>query len=392
MSFSRWLDGRIAELKESGLHRTLREVTGPQVTDISVEGNLLLNFSSNDYLGLASHPAVIAASRAAASESGAGSGASRLISGNLSCHNRLEASIATFKNTESALAFSSGYAAATGAIPALVGRGDVVILDKLAHACLVDGARLSGATIRVFPHNDTSILESRLDWASRQGGKVLVVTESVFSMDGDLAPLAEIVRLKDKYGAWLLLDEAHGVGVLGESGRGLADHIGVAERIEIQMGTLGKSLGSSGAYLCGTASLREYLLNSARSFIFSTAPGPPSVAAAEAALEVLQSPEGASRLASLSRNVRFFATMVGLSGQETPIIPLHIGDEDKAVEAMATLRQQGILVPAVRYPTVPRGKARLRVTLTAAHTKENLAELAEKVAPLSADGNMTNYA
>jgi 8-amino-7-oxononanoate synthase len=342
-------------------------------------GRRLHNFSSNDYLGLANHPAVCRAAQEAIQSAGAGAGASRLICGTLPPHLKLEADLAQFKRCEAALGFSSGYAAALGAIPALVGKGDVIILDKLCHACLVDGARLSGATLRVFPHNDLPALEARLAWARKAHprSRALILAESVYSMDGDLAKLADIVELKERYGAWLLLDEAHGVGVLGEGGRGLADALGLGHRIEVQMGTLGKALGSSGAYVCGKSSLREFLVNRARSFIFSTAPPPSAAAAASAAVAMLSNPETAKPLiAALHHNVKRLCKNLDIPQSPSPIVPIILGSEDRAMAASARLRDAGFLVPAIRFPTVARGQSRLRVALSAAHTKAAVDALA----------------
>lgn len=383
-AFSRLLDARISEINAAGLLRTLRQIDSPQSIVVESGGSKLRNFSSNDYLGLASHPTVVAAAVEAVSQWGAGTGASRLISGNLACHEALENELAAFKLSPSALTFSSGYAAALGVIPALVGRGDTVILDKLSHACLVDGARLSGATLRVFPHNNLDVLESRLQWAGRNGGKTLVVVESVYSMDGDLAPLKEIVTLKEHYGAWLLLDEAHGLGVIGSSGRGLAVREGVADRVEIQMGTLGKALGSAGAYVCGEPKLRDLLINSARSFVFSTAPPPAAIGAARAGIAMLTDPQtGPPLVARLHKNISQFTALLDREAAPSAILPIIIGHERDAMDAMHRLLTQGLIVPAVRYPTVPRGQARLRISLSAAHTVKSLEHLARQIRQIS---------
>ena len=276
---------RLALLREQGLFRELRRVDSPQSARIEIDGRTLLNFSSNDYLGLANHPALVEAAIRAVERYGAGAGASRLICGSLAPHHELEETLAAFKGAEAALAFSTGYSAAMGTICALMGSEDIIIVDKLIHACIVDAARLSGAKLRVFRHNDLNDLERLLRWAGEKTGnsnnsgkpsrsRVLVVTESVFSMDGDQAPLREIVELKSKYGAWLMVDEAHATGLYGQKRRGLAEESGVQEQIEIQMGTLGKALGAAGGYICGSRLLVEYLINRARSLIFSTAPVP----------------------------------------------------------------------------------------------------------------------
>jgi 8-amino-7-oxononanoate synthase len=374
MTFDQFLWSEIDRIKAAGLYRELRTVGSPQGAEMICDGRPLVNFSSNDYLGLAGDRRLAVAARGAVDDAGTGSGASRLISGNHRFHEALEEAVAGFKGCEAALTFSSGYAAAVGTLPALFGKSDVLILDKLSHASLVDGARLSGAVVRIFPHNHLEKLESHLRWAREKHpqAKVGVVIESVYSMDGDLAPLREIVELKNRFGAWLFLDEAHGVGVLGERGRGLADALGLAEEVEIQMGTFGKALGVAGAYICGRASLRDYLLNRARSFIFSTAP-PPSVAmAARAAVELLNSNEGEILVARLREVRGTLAELLRFPGADSAIFPVLVGDERKAMAVSERLRKAGYFVPAVRFPTVAAGSARLRITVTAAHTREHL--------------------
>jgi 8-amino-7-oxononanoate synthase len=381
----------LAAIRDAGLLRELRRVDSPQGARVTLGGRALLNFSSNDYLGLANHPALKEAAIKAVEQFGAGAGASRLICGSLAPYHELEQTLATFKKTEAALTFSTGYAAALGTIGALVGKDDVIILDKLVHASIVDAARLSGAKLRVFKHNDCADLEDKLKWAREvqdpkskvQGrvARVLVVTESVFSMDGDLAPLRDLVELKDRYGAWLMIDEAHATGLFGVQGRGLADAHEVSSRIEIQMGTLGKALGASGGYVCGSRDLIDLLVNRARSFIFSTAPVPAAAAAARAGIELVQSGEGEARRVHLWSLVdQFKNALVGQRWQppvvQSAIIPLLIGAEAEAVNLAASLREKGFFIPAIRYPTVARGTARLRVTLTAAHSAEDVRELA----------------
>ncbi|HEY3913004.1 MAG TPA: 8-amino-7-oxononanoate synthase, partial [Verrucomicrobiae bacterium] len=297
------LSQRLDKIRQEGLYRELRCVESPQSAHIQIAGKTLLNFSSNDYLALANHPLLKEAAIKAVERFGSGSGASRLICGSLAPHHELETALAAFKKTGAALCFSSGYAAAMGTIGALVGKEDVVVLDKLVHACIVDAARLSGAKLRIFAHNDLNELDDILRWANQRHDsastsirpRTLIITESVFSMDGDLAPLPQMVALKEKYGAWLMVDEAHAVGLFGKHRRGLAEEMGVSDQIEIQMGTLGKALGSSGGYICGPQALIDFLINRARSFIFSTAPVPASAAAARAAIELIQSTEGQAR-------------------------------------------------------------------------------------------------
>ena len=384
-SLEDFLQEQLSGIEQRSLRRRLRAIESPQGIEVRRDGRELLNFSSNDYLGLANHPALREAAMAEWERGGFGSGASRLICGTLSAHEELEAELADFKRTPAALSFSSGYAAALGTIPALCGSGDVVILDKLSHACLVDAAHLSGAAIRVFHHNNLEKLESHLRWAREKhpDGRVLVVAESVYSMDGDLAPVAEIVELKDRFGAWLLLDEAHAVGVLGEEGRGLADREGVADRVEVQMGTLGKALGSHGAYIAGSVALREFLINSARSFIFSTAQPAPVAAAAREALRICRSAEGEDLRASLRQNLALLGEDLGLAETPSAIVPVIIGGESEAMEISAKLLDAGFLVPAIRYPTVAKGSARLRVAISAKHSPENIQKLAAALAEIS---------
>lgn len=368
----------LSSLEKQGLRRSLRVVESSRGTLITIAGRELVNFSSNDYLGLASHPEIASAMAEAAQRWGAGSTASRLICGTSAEHAALEEEIAAAKGTEAALVFSTGVAAATGTIPALVGRGDVVILDKLAHACLIDGVHASGAKMRVFPHNDLAKLESHLKWAreTHPKGRTLIVTESVFSMDGDLAPLREIVELKDRHGAILFLDEAHAVGVRGRGAQGLAGELGLAERIEIQMGTLGKALGVSGGYIAGSRPLIDFLINRARSFIFSTAPSPAIAAASRASLRIVQSPEGDALRTRLQENLSLLAGAMKAKLPPSAIMPLILGGEERALSEAARLQEAGFFVPAIRYPTVPRKTARLRITLSAAHTPEQIRGLA----------------
>jgi 8-amino-7-oxononanoate synthase len=387
-SFDTALQTQLASLQSQGLLRELRRVDSPQGPHLVIDGRALLNFSSNDYLGLAEHPTLKEAALQAVRDYGAGAGASRLICGSLAPYHELEEALATWKGVEAALTFSTGCATALGTLPALFGRDDILILDKRIHACLVDGARLSGARLRVFRHNDLDDLEAKLRWAASQARpaprptRTLIVTESVFSMDGDQAPLVDIVALKEQYGAWLMVDEAHATGLYGTRRRGLAEAVGVADRIEIQMGTLGKALGASGGYVCGRRTLVDLLINRARSFIYSTAPVPAAAAAATAAIQIVQSTEGRSLNTALWDRVADLrsALRVPRSPFQSAILPLVIGPEPAALAAAHALRDQGFFVPAIRYPTVARGTARLRVTCTAAHSKLDVAQLAAALA------------
>ena len=403
LSFDENLGRRLDAIRAQGLHRELRRVDSAQGPRIEIAGRTLLNFSSNDYLGLANHPALKEAAIKAVQQYGAGAGSSRLICGSLAPFHELEEALAAFKGTEAALTFSTGYAAALGTITALLGKDDILILDKLVHACVVDAAKLSGAKLRVFDHNDLNDLEDKLRWADKtQNSKletrnILVVTESIFSMDGDAAPLREIVALKEKYGAWLMVDEAHATGLYGTNRRGLAEALSVSDRIEIQMGTLGKALGASGGYICGSRALIDFLVNRARSFIFSTAPVP-AAAAATAGIQLVQSAEGKRRRDQLWRHIQVVGDDVrslkflaaesqslltsSPTRPDSAIIPLIIGDEAGAVAAAAQLREQGFFIPAIRYPTVARGSARLRITFSAAHSTDDVAGLANALKTL----------
>jgi 8-amino-7-oxononanoate synthase len=376
-----WFAEQLKELRERSLDRSLREISSAQGPVIQLAGQRLINFSSNDYLGLANDPRLRDAAIAALQEFGVGAGASRLISGTQSSHVQLEAALAKWKGTEAALTFSSGYAAALGTIPALVTKGDVVLLDKLCHASLIDGAKLSGATIRVFPHNAIRKLQDHLQWAEREhrGKRVLIITESVFSMDGDRAPVREIVDLKKRFGALLLLDEAHAVGVLGPDGRGLAAAEQVSDDVDVQMGTMSKALGVSGGYICGSRNLIEWLINRARSFIYSTAPPPSVAAAALAALEFLMSAQGQKRREQLWRNVDMLGDALPVK-PASAIVAWIIGDEKAAVETAGRLRAEGLFVPAIRYPSVGRGSARLRISVSAVHTARQVRGLCEVIA------------
>lgn len=373
-------DEELRALEAEGLLRSLRPLDSPAGPRVIRDGRELWNFSSNDYLGLARHPRVAEALIEGVEKYGAGSAASRLVCGTLPPHRLLEERIAAAKETEAALVFTSGFATSLGVIPSVVGKGDFVALDKLCHACLIDAARLSGATIRVFPHNDTRKLAVLLRSirARHPRARILVATESVFSMDGDLCPLREIVDLVENHGALLLLDEAHGFGVLGDRGMGLAEREKLQRRVTFQMGTLSKAAGLSGGYIAASQRWIDLLVNRARSFIYSTAPPPALAHAAITALEIIRSPEGGKLRASLERNI---ATVDGRS--PTPIVPVIAGSNDAALDLSRSLADAGFLVPAIRFPTVPRGTARLRVSLSAAHPREAVAALRKTTDRLS---------
>jgi 8-amino-7-oxononanoate synthase len=378
---------QLEALRARALDRHLREFSSAQGPEIEISGRPLINFSTNDYLGLANDPRLREAAIGAIGEFGVGAGASRLISGTQSPHLRLERALAKWKGTEATICFSSGYAAALGTIPALVSKSDVVLLDKLCHASLIDGAKLSGAILRVFPHNHLGKLESHLEWARRghPGKRILILTESVFSMDGDRAPLRELVELKKRFDALLMLDEAHAVGVIGPNGRGLAAAESVSEDVDIQMGTLSKALGASGGYICGSRNLIEWLINRARSFMYSTAPPPGVAAGALVAVDFLSSSEGEERRLLLWKKIRLMQEVIptsGLNKKDAPagaIFPWIVGDEQATLDLASALQNEGFLVPAIRYPTVAKGSARLRITVTAAHQEDQIRSLCEAI-------------
>lgn len=385
-----FFEAELQALRARSLDRHLRENSSAQGPEIEIGSRRLINFSSNDYLGLATDPRLREAAIGAIGDFGVGAGASRLISGTQSPHLRLEQALAKWKGTEAALCFSSGYAAALGTMPALVSKGDVVLLDKLCHASLIDGAKLSGAVLRVFPHNHLGKLESHLEWARREhpGKRILIVTESVFSMDGDCAPVREVVELKKRFGALLMLDEAHAVGVIGANGRGLAAAENLNQAVDVQMGTLSKALGGSGGYICGSRNLIEWLINRARSFIYSTAPPPGIVAAALAAVDFLSSTEGEERRGLLWERIDSMRDHLSLVTSHfsprnvipsSAIFPWIVGDEQAALDLARALRGEGFLVPAIRYPTVAKGAARLRITVTASHDENQIRSLCEAI-------------
>ena len=394
--FDKQLAIELSALREADLMRELRRVESVVGTRIRIGGYELVNFSSNDYLGLAQHPALKEAAVKAIGKFGAGSGASRLVCGSLAVHHELEETLAAFKGTEAALTFSTGYAAAQGAIVALLGTGDVLIVDKLVHASIVDAAKLCGAKLRVFRHNDMEDLEAKLKWAGKQRSavsgqrsvRVLIVTESVFSMDGDLAPLRNIVELKERHGAWLMVDEAHATGLFGERRSGLVEEFGLTGCVEIQMATMGKAVGAAGGAICGSRKLIDLLVNRARSFVFSTAPVPAAAAAARAGLAIIQSQEGETRrqrLWLLVEELKRALINAGFppSAVRAPIVPVIVGAETRAVKLASALREAGVFVPAIRFPTVARRVARLRFTASADHTTDDLATLGDALVSIA---------
>jgi 8-amino-7-oxononanoate synthase len=368
---------RLEELRESGLRRRLRLVQSPQGARVMLDGRDVLLLCSNDYLGLASHPRIRAAAAEAAMRWGAGAGAARLISGNMPPHRELEERLAAFEGYESALLFGSGYLANVGTISALAGRGEVVFSDELNHASIIDGCQLSRAETFVYRHRDIE----HLAWGLHEAGEraSLIVTDGLFSMDGDVAPLAKLLELARRHGCRLMVDEAHAIGALGPGGRGSVAAAGLSGEVDVVMGTLGKALGSYGAYACACAELTEYLLNAARSFVFSTAPPPPAVAAAQAALELLEAhPERVERVAANAATLRRALVAEGLpvGGSETQIVPVQVGDAELTMSLSERLLEHGVFAQGIRPPTVPEGTSRLRFAVTATHRRAELEQAA----------------
>ena len=371
---------RLEEIRQLGLYRKLRLISGPQGPRVLLDGRPVLLLCSNNYLGLADHPRVREAAAEAAMRYGVGAGASRLVSGNMTIHRRLEEQIAEFKGSPACVVFGSGYLANTGVVSALAREGDVVFSDALNHASIIDGCRLARADTFVYDHCDMEHLEWGLQEADGRGS--LIVTDGVFSMDGDVAPLAEIVELAQRYDARVMVDDAHGVGALGPEGRGAVADASVEDEVDIVIGTLGKSLGSYGAYACCDRTMAKYLVNTARSLIFSTALPPPAVAGALAALELLvEQPE---RVLKLQRNARLMAEALadeGIdTGSNTQILPIVVGSAEASVAASERLLERGIFAQAIRPPTVPAGTSRLRLAVMASHSASELRPAAREIA------------
>jgi glycine C-acetyltransferase/8-amino-7-oxononanoate synthase len=366
---------RLQELRDRGLYRRLRLVEGAQGPRVLLDGREVLLLCSNNYLGLADHPRVREAASAAALRWGAGAGASRLVSGNMEPHRRLEARLAAFKGYEAALLFGSGYLANSGIVAALAGAGEVVFSDELNHASIVDGCRLSRAETFVYRHGDLE----HLAWGLREAGgrAALIVSDGVFSMDGDVAPLPGLAELARRHGCRLLVDEAHATGALGPGGRGSVAAAGLGDEVDVVVGTLGKALGSYGAYACANAETIDFLLNSARSFIFSTAPPPPSVAAAGAALELLDE----ERVERLQANAAAFRAALAAEGlgagrSQTQIVPVEVGEAAPAMALCERLLEGGVFAQGIRPPTVPAGGSRLRFAVMATHEPGELEQAA----------------
>lgn len=367
----------LGALEKRGRRRRRRQVTLGEDGRWVVDGHPVIHFSSNDYLGLSRHPAVVRAAEEALRRWGASASSARLIAGSLDVHRELEEALAAFEGTEASLLYSTGYMANVGVISTVVGPGDAVYTDELNHASIIDGCRMSGADLRTYPHKDVGALEAMLAEDEAQGRyrRQLIATDGVFSMDGDVAPLAALCDLKERFDCWLLVDEAHATGVLGEGGRGAVEHCGVSGRVEFIVGTLGKSLGSFGAYVAADSDAVEYLVNRSRSFIFTTAPSPPVVAAARAALEVMGAePEHKERLwGNITRMSQGLKDLgADTLGASTHIFPILVGGDVETMELSDALLDAGLFAQGIRPPTVPKGKARLRLTVTASLSEEEI--------------------
>ncbi len=382
-----FLAAELRRLTEAGLYRKMRRVDGEQGPTLILDGREVINFSSNNYLGIANHPALCEAAKAAIDAYGCGSGASRLISGNMALHEALEEKIAVFKGTEAALIFNSGFQANTGVIPALVGQEDVVFSDSLNHASIIDGCRLSRARVVVYSHCDAEQLEQMLKQAPNRGRR-LIVTESLFSMDGDEAPLKEIVELGERYGAMVMVDEAHATGVVEPNGAGLIAELGLGDRVLVQMGTLGKALGGFGAYVAGSKVVREFLINRCRGFIFTTSLPPAVMAMGIAAVELVRNePERRRTLRHRCQQMREGLTNLGftLGNSGRQILPLIVGDAGACMKLSERVLSRGVFAQGIRPPTVPPGTSRLRIALMATHTAEQIETALECFAAARAD-------
>jgi len=392
MSLSRsdeFFRARLRALDADGLRRSLLPIESAQDARVTVGERSVLCLCSNNYLGLANHPAVVEAAARAGHEFGIGAGASRLVSGSMRAHHELEERLACFEKTQAALLFNSGYHANVGVIAALAGKGDVVFSDAMNHASLIDGCRLSRARVRVFRHCDVGHLEELL--RTTPGRHRLIVTDSIFSMDGDVAPLREICTLADRFDALVMADEAHATGVVGSRGAGVVDLLGLSGRVGVIMGTLGKALGSFGAYIAGSRPLIDYLTSSARTFVYTTALPPPVVAAAAAALEIVEQEPG--RREALRYNARRLRAGLNKRGYEVPgldghILPVMIGDPDVTMRTAEALLRQGVLARGIRPPTVPPGTARIRATVMATHTDADIDEAIAAFSSVAAEQDL----
>ena len=378
----------LQDLRSKGVAPKLRVLEGEQKPVCVFDGREVINLASNNYLGLTSHKALRKAAVEAVRKLGVGAGAVRTIAGTMKLHMQLEEQIAKFKHTEACVVFQSGFTANAGTVSAVLGKDDLIISDELNHASIIDGARLSKATIKVFKHKDVADCERVLQENASFPGKKLIISDGVFSMDGDIAPLPALCDLAEKYGCIMMVDDAHSSGVLGRSGRGTVDHFACHGRVHIQVGTLSKAIGSMGGYVCGSRDLIDFLYLRARPFLFSTSHPPATAAACQAAFTLLDSPEGERLVKKLWANTKFFKRELQkrsfeFKASETPIIPIHVGDAAKAFQFSRKLFEAGVFAPAVGYPTVAEGKARLRAIVSAAHKREQLLEAADILAEVA---------
>jgi glycine C-acetyltransferase len=369
-----FLEDAMGQIRSEGLYRPLRILAGEQKPHARFDGREVINLSSNNYLGLTTHPKLREAALRAVKELGVGSGSVRTIAGTMDLHMELERRIAVFKKTEASVVFQSGFTANAGTVSAILGKEDLILSDELNHASIIDGARLSRATIKVFPHRDTAALE-RLLGETKSFPRRLVITDGVFSMDGDIAPMKEIAALARAHGAIMMVDDAHASGVLGRAGRGTVDHFDLHGKVDIQVGTLSKAIGVLGGYVAGSKTLIEYLYHRARPFLFSTSHPPAVAAACLAAFDVLeQEPERIERLWSNTKRLKAGLARLGFDTgmSETPITPIFVGEADLAMRFSDRLFERGVFAQGIGYPTVAKGRARLRTIVTATHTEEEL--------------------
>ncbi|MCC7498095.1 MAG: glycine C-acetyltransferase [Bryobacterales bacterium] len=378
-----YLSEQIEAWKQAGTYQRLRELESACAPVSIVDHKEVINLASNNYLGLANHPKLVEAAIDATRKYGAGTGAVRTISGTMDLHMELERRIAAFKNVEACVVFQSGFTANAGTVSAILSPEDHIISDELNHASIIDGCRLSRARIHVFPHRDASAAAGKLDELQSESGRKLLITDGVFSMDGDIAPLAQLVEVAERYGAIMMIDDAHASGVLGRNGRGTVDHFNLHGRVHIQVGTLSKAVGVLGGYVCGSRDFIDYLYHRARPFLFSTSHPPAVVGACMAAFEIMQNePE---RIATLWSNTAHFKKSLQQSGfntgaSETPITPIMVGEAKVAHQFSRALFEEGLFATGIGYPTVPQGKARVRTIVTATHTVEQLDRAVEILA------------
>ena len=375
----------LGELRAKGVAPRLRVLEGEQKPIANFDGKVVINLASNNYLGLTTHKALRKAEIEAVRKYGAGAGAVRTIAGTMKLHMELEQQIARFKNVEACVVFQSGFTANAGTVSAVLGKEDLIVSDELNHASIIDGARLSKATIKVFKHKDVADCERILQESAQWKGHKLIITDGVFSMDGDIAPLPKLCDLAEMYHCIMMVDDAHSSGVLGRGGRGTVDHLNCHGRVHIQVGTLSKAIGAMGGYVCGSRDLIDFLYLRARPFLFSTSHPPATAAACQAAFTLLDSPEGERLVKKLWANTKFFKRELNKRGfqfkvSETPIIPIHVGDAAKAFEFSKQLFEAGVFAPAVGFPTVAEGKARLRAIVSATHKREELLRAADTLA------------